>query len=147
ARVYPWIGAGADDQGRVSCSLVKTPRRAGSPNRQWNRHGGRCDAASGLLRLRQIRSVGYQVGTKGRSPRRCAGRLLAMNETIYMCEGCGKVVDPDAREIVRAVALLPETTGSADSFVEGLGVYFHDHCYVGEPFFRLKPETDAAGTR
>jgi hypothetical protein len=65
-----------------------------------------------------------------------------MSEPIYMCEGCGKIVDPEARGIVRAVALLPDATGNPDSVVEGLGVYFPDHCYIGEPFFRLKPLAD-----
>jgi hypothetical protein len=65
-----------------------------------------------------------------------------MSQPIYMCEGCGKVVDPGALGIVRAVALIPDATGGPDSVREGLGVYFHDHCYLGEPFFRLKPLSD-----
>ena len=74
---------------------------------------------------------------------------MSEGETIYMCEGCHKEVVPGAHGVVRAVALVATPNDDdPDAVVEGLGVYFHDHCFIGEPFFRLKPvpgETGATG--
>ena len=65
---------------------------------------------------------------------------MSESDAVYLCEGYHKEVVPGAHGIVRAVALVAAPTADdPEAVVEGLGVYFHDHCFIGEPFFRLKP--------
>jgi hypothetical protein len=65
---------------------------------------------------------------------------MSEGDLIYLCEGCHKEVVPGAFGVVRAVPLVPApTTEDPGEVVEGLDVYFHDHCFIGEQFFRLKP--------
>ncbi len=66
---------------------------------------------------------------------------VSEGDVLYLCEGCHKEVVPGAFGIVRAVALVPAPTpDDPDAVADGLDVYFHDHCFIGEQFFRLKPD-------
>jgi hypothetical protein len=63
-----------------------------------------------------------------------------MNETIRVCEGCGREVGPDADAVVAVGLVHVQTFGGADT-LEGLRVVFHRSCFpTGSPDYRLIEE-------
>jgi hypothetical protein len=63
------------------------------------------------------------------------------DESFHVCESCRQRIDPDAPDTVRAVEMQKMVTmGPTVEYVEGLGVFFHDHCYpTGSPLYSRKP--------
>jgi hypothetical protein len=63
------------------------------------------------------------------------------NESITICEGCRREMDPHAPDTVKAVELVPTPTfGDPHGMVEGLGVLFHESCWVGSPRYKRLAE-------
>ena len=56
-----------------------------------------------------------------------------MSETAAqpLCEECGKPVDPDAADVVRAMPVMQLETMGITEWIDGMGVYFHDDCFPG----------------
>ena len=66
------------------------------------------------------------------------GRMT--DEPFHICETCRERIDPDAPDAVRAVEMLKVVAmGPTVEYVEGLGVFFHEHCYpTGSSNYRRK---------
>jgi hypothetical protein len=63
-------------------------------------------------------------------PRLAGGRDHVTDEPYAICEGCRERSDPDARGTVEAVEMVrTEAGGPTIEYVEGEGVYFHEHCF------------------
>jgi hypothetical protein len=65
---------------------------------------------------------------------------VADDGTYYLCEMCRERIDLDAPDTVRAVELQKVVTmGPTVEWVEGLGVFFHEHHFpTGSPNYRRK---------
>lgn len=62
-----------------------------------------------------------------------------MSETFHICETCRQRIEPNAPDTVRAVELLKAETFGSTEYIEGLGVFFHEHCFpTGSPHYRRK---------
>jgi hypothetical protein len=61
---------------------------------------------------------------------------------IYLCEGCRQQVDPRDTGIVRAVEMHKSVTmGPSVEWIEGLGVFFHEHCFpASSVWYRRKAD-------
>jgi hypothetical protein len=62
------------------------------------------------------------------------------DETFHICETCRERIDPNAPDTVRAVGMQKvEAFGPTVEWIEGMGVFFHKHCYpTGSPQYRRK---------
>jgi hypothetical protein len=46
-----------------------------------------------------------------------------------VCEACGKPVDPNAPDVVKAMPVMYLETMGMSGWIDGMGVYFHDDCF------------------
>jgi hypothetical protein len=53
---------------------------------------------------------------------------MSEKDVHAVCEACGKPVDPDGPDVVKAMPMTVETMGMA-GWMEGMGVFFHEGCY------------------
>jgi hypothetical protein len=50
-------------------------------------------------------------------------------DTQPVCEACGKPVDPNGADVVKAMPVMTVETVGMTGWIDGMGVYFHDDCY------------------
>jgi hypothetical protein len=52
-----------------------------------------------------------------------------------LCEECGRPVDLDAADVVRAMPVMQLETMGMTEWIDGMGVYFHEDCFSGSADF------------
>jgi hypothetical protein len=63
---------------------------------------------------------------------------MSDQEQYTRCPACGKVVDPNARDVRYAFELQRLPTARGYQTVDGLGAYFHEGCKILSGY-RLAP--------
>jgi len=63
------------------------------------------------------------------------------DDPFHICEACRTQIDTGAPDTVRAVEMQKTVAMEPTvEYVEGLGVFFHEHCYpTGSPLYSRKP--------